>query len=358
MTAFPGYPGGINTVIPDFKSSGKLIDHYSRNANSYPIMGYVQLRESPQPIGYWARISSQQGQRYLGENESNWPYGQVSREPTGMNSFGYIQFNINRYLENFYIDDTLEKLSYWSQFDLNMKMAANRTMVGRTVRAVTVLTTASNWQATVANNIDVTTDHTADPSSLTAVGGKLNAGTSSSPFCRAAANYAEKLISADTMNEIKRPDLIWVMNPNDANKISVSPEIVDYMKGSRYTENQILHAWGTRAMYGLPPTLYDIPVLVEDTQVITSQQKDPAKPTRSYVWPDGYVALVTRKGALDAGGLGPTYSTMTQFWFQDEMTVKTYRDDVNQRSVTQVITSDAMTLTALASGYLFTSATS
>lgn len=351
MATGPSYAGPTNGYIPNWEASGRLAEYYSRNPKDFPIMNYLQLRESKKMKGFWMRFSSQESRRYLSNNAHLWAPAARRPERVGGDLFTNISFEVKRYEHGFTLDDDTENQADWDIAEQMAATYANQAMVGRTYRGVTVLTTAASWQTSAANNLDMSTHHT--DTATNAGGGKFDVGTSTAPYFFKGLNYAAELIAKETSGVVKSSMLQVIMNPVDARRISTSAEFHDYLKGSPDAREQIRENKDGNGRYGMPDTVYGYKVVIEDTTRQTSA-KGATSIVSDYVWPTASIAMVARKGVLDAGVIGAaSFSTLNAIWYRDEMTLERFEDKRNRRFEYSVVTSDDFILMPL-SGYLFT----
>ncbi len=145
-----------------------------------------------------------------------------------------------------------------------------------------------------------------------------------------------------------------VMSPGCARKISVSQEIVDFIKGSTDARQYIDGKLGPNAQYGLPSNLYGVNVIVEDCVKVTSRKG--ATRAASYALADTTPFLCSRVGGLDGVYGAASFSTLTVF-NHEEMTQETFDDPKHRRTEIYVVDDFAPVVTASISGFLFTAAT-
>jgi hypothetical protein len=106
---------------------------------------------------------------------------------------------------------------------------------------------------------------------------------------------------------------------------------------------------GLNAEWGMPDKIYNIPIVVDDTVVVTSA-RGATTPTYGYTITDGNGFLISRPGGLVANAVsGPSFSTIMGF-FYEELTVETKDDPDNRRSNGRVVDDVAWVMTAPVSG--------
>lgn len=355
MATNPGYFGPTDGYIPSFDETTGLIDNFSRNHKDFPLMDYVTLQESKKVRGHYLRLSSKDGRRYTGDTPYRWNYDSPEPEPFGESPGTFVPYDIDRYVHGMRLGDVTKDqadfdVEAWKRAD-----KAQQAMTGRVKRALGVILTAANWQTSAPYTVDMSAHHTGTATAL--AGGKLDVGTSTAPYLLKAFNAVEKLISADTGGKIKRKDLVCTMGPDDANLIGASAELHDYLKGSYEAKRQLDEGAHPNAAYGLPGVVYGMKIIVDDTRINTTLQ-DAATQTEAFAWTTGNVAIMARKGGIEAGPAGgPTKSTVTGFWYKDEFTYETFRDAKNRLLQARIVLTDTWHITSPNSGYLITSAT-
>jgi hypothetical protein len=151
-------------------------------------------------------------------------------------------------------------------------------------------------------------------------------------------------------------DVKLVMSPGCARKMSVSQEIIDFIKGSPDAREYIKGKMGPAAQYNLPPVLYGAEVVIEDTVKTTSRKG--ATLAKSYALSDSTPFLCSRPGELVGptdGNNAPNFSTGVCF-MKTEMAVESWFDKNNKVHKGRVVENFVFEMTAGASGFLFTGA--
>jgi hypothetical protein len=197
-------------------------------------------------------------------------------------------------------------------------------------------------------------NHTATANAF--VGGFLDQGTSTVPLIRNFLNKAQVLIAQDTLGVVKANQIQLVMNPNQAKLLSASPEVHDYIKGSYWAQQELLQQLQPANKFGLPSSLYGYPVVVDDTVQVTSRFG--ATLTKTWVFPDQTLLLASRIGGLQGVFGGPAFSTLTWFYYNDELTAERFDQPYDRLTEGHVVQNGVPVLTSPLSGYLLTSTTS
>jgi hypothetical protein len=343
-------PGNSNTYIKDHAATGYLITQYSRNPKDFPLARYAQYREVKKDSGYYLRMTAEQAGRLIGGSldEFVWPDG--ADRPShndGLETIAWADYRTQRYDFSFRLG---QKSVEQSGYDIKAVEAANhaqQAMTARTRQMHLALETNGNYD----------TGHRVDVTTISGVSGRWDLSTTARMDIKKSINFARDLILKDTLGVVKnKADLRLVMNPFTARKIGECQEMVDAIK---HSTDALKHWKGDLPDYsefGLPTLLYGIPIVVEDTVMVTSR-RGASSPTRSYVCADNVVYLLSRPGGLMAkANSGPSFSSAMVFLYED-MTVETMNDPKNRRIDGHVVNDQFCGLVAPASCFKFENVT-
>lgn len=340
--AFPaGNPG--NTYVPSFEASGELTVHFSRNPKDFALNQWITLTPVKKSTGYFLRITPENAARIISADNAEfvWPDGQDAPQGEYNNeSFEFIAYLTKRALFPFRLGYKAVDQASWKVVAVHAAMAAQQAMTARAVKAATLVNTQSNWAAT----------HTA--TATTIAGGFLNTGTPTNPVVKIVFDYAAELILKDTLGVVRHKDLCVVMTPTVAKAISQGEEIHTYLKESPAALAQVRgDVPSQNGQWGLPDTLYNYKVVIEDTVRITSLKNAIATaPTTGYAFDANQVVIVARPGGLTSEAGGPNFSTVHQFSYE-EMTVESKDDSDNRVHKGRVVEDYGMELVAPVSGF-------
>ena len=357
MATGPGFPSSTNTYVPSFDASGRLVIGYSRNPNKFVINKYVQYVESPKTVGYYLKLSPQEAARIVSGQDYEWPDGQVRpMHADGLEQFNYVQFRTARKDYGFTIGEMAAEQADWAILEQHSQIKAAQAMTGRTVDVLSTLTTTTNWTVAGATDPDLSADHTATATSL--AGGQFDLGTSTAPYIKKALDKIAVLINLDTLGVVEPQQLMVIMNPNQARLWAESSEIHEYIKGSPAALDEIRSGTSPNARYGpgLPSTIYGYQIHVENAVKVTSRKG--ATLAKSFAFPDQQVAVVSRIGDIEGVYGSPSFSTLTVFWYKDELTLERFDDPKNRLVEGHVVQNYVPVITSPLSGYLVTSSTS
>ena len=344
------FPGSHGVFVPSHEATGKLVVDFSRNVKDFAVNQYAQIVSMKEVVGYYLEMTVEEAGRILNTDlaEFDWPDGMDAPEDVdGTESFQFKNVRTNRKKYGFRLGDLTADQASWDIIAQHGQIKAQQAMTARTQAAITALTTSGSYAA----------DHTSAVASISGVTGNWAASTTARQDIKRSLNHAAQIIERDTLAAVFPDQLILVINPNTAKAMSVTQEIADYLKGSpeayAYVKGE-LAGQNRNVGYGLPPSLYGYPVVIERSYKTTSR-KGASTVAKSAVLADGTAALVARPGGLEGTYGAPSFSTLSIF-MQEEMTVETLHDVNNRLTRGRVVENFQALLTAPVSGFLFTSA--
>jgi hypothetical protein len=340
--AYVAVGGGLNTYVPSTNAlaTGALQVEFTRAVNTFPITKYAQIVPVNQMTGYYLRLDSDDNVRITDINAFQWPLG--NDRPVGStNQHDFVQFACARFAYPFYIPNETVKQAAWDVVAQHARAKAQLAMTGRCVRAATALTGSAAVTAfTAVGNYAAT--GTASP------GGNVWT-TSSSNIIQKGIQGALRAISLATGGAVRAEyDVMMVISPTVANLLSSTPEVRDYVKNYP-AAMPFLQGSDTFAMYGLPPNLFGVQVVVDDSVRVTTR-KGASSTTRSYIYGNSAV-FVSRPGGLIGVEGSTSFSTCQVMAFED-MTVENWDDPKDRRIEGRVIDNSTVELVAPVSGYL------
>ncbi len=367
-TLGPGFPSSTNVFVPNFESSGRLTTGYSRNPSKFHLPKYVKMVQSDLTVGLFLKISAQEAARVVSTQEYEWPDGHV--RPThqnGLEQFMFQEFRTHRFDYGFSVGWMTKNQAVWPIIEAHSQIHAQKLMTARTIRALAVLTTSSNWTQTgnrpdtgtdTTLDADLSADHTSTATGL--AGGYFDQGTSTTPYMKIGLDKIAALINKETLGVVEQDVLMIIANPNHTRLVAESAEVHEYIKGSYWAQEELLQGLQPNNRYGLPSSLYGYPWLVENAVKVTSRKLLPpgVGPTKSLAMPDQQLLVMARPGTLEGVYGAPDFSTMCIFWYEDEMTLETFDDPKNRLTEGHLVENTAEILTSPLSGFLVTSSTS
>lgn len=329
--------GGLNTFVPSTNAlaTGALQVEFTRAVNTFPITKYAQIVPTQQMTGYYLRLDSDDNVRVTDTNEFAWPLG--NDRPVGkMNQHDFVSFTCNRFAYPFYIPNETVKQAAWDVVAQHARAKAQLAMTARSMRTATALTTTATFNA-VGN-------YYADGTAIS--GGAWT--TSTTNIIQKGIQTALQRISFATGGAVRgETDIMMVISPTIANALSQTQEVRDYVKNYP-AALPFLQGADTFAKYGLPPNLFGVQVVVDDSVKVTTRKG--ATPTRSFVYGNSAV-FVSRPGGLVGVEGSTSFSTVQIFAFED-MTVENWDDPRDRRIEGRVIDNSTSEVVAPVSGVL------
>ncbi len=339
-------PGGSNTYVKSHKATGNLVVSFSRNPNKFPFARYVQYRTVEKDSGYYLKITAENAARVIAANLSEfiWPDGaDAPRRNSGTESFAFLDYRTKRYAPDFTLGYKSRDQADWDIQSLEQSLHVHQAMTIRGVNIASTLQTTGNWDAS----------HVIDAAAIPKNTGSWEISTTQRQDIKRSINYAKQLIHQHTLGVVEASDLQLTMNPVTAQRLGESQEIIDYIKQSPESWKSIQgELAGVNAQWGMPDKLYGVPVVVDDTVVVTSP-RGATTTTYAYSYADGNAFLLARPGGLVSNvATGPSFSTVMAF-FYEELTVETKDDPDNRRVNGRVVDDVDVVMTAPASGFWF-----
>jgi hypothetical protein len=332
--------GNNNTYIAT-NDSGLVIE-FSRNPNEFALPNYVQIRPVSRQRGVYLRIDAREASRIVGGNLNDfvWPDGQARPKPRNNGQ----EFNFQPYQtirRNFGqpVGNIAKEEADWDVMDTQEAIQAQKAMTARTRLVHDALSVQANWDATNWSNV----------ASIPGAG-LWDGALSTNQFIKRSINHGVNVIMKATNSKVKRSDLVLVINPDLANIISTTQEIIDFIKQS--PEAAIVQRGeGRWANWGLPERLYGVKLMVEET-TITTTPKGAATQTTDFVMPYTSAYLLARVGGIAARGGGPSFTTCTLL-AKEEMTIERKQQQYDRYEDIDVVDDVGVALTAPASGFAF-----
>ena len=330
--------GGLNTYVPSTNAlaTGALQVEFTRAVNTFPITKYAQIVPVNQMTGYYLRLNSDDNVRVTDVNEFVWPLG--NDRPVGkMNEHDFVSFTCQRFAYPFYIPNETVKQAAWDVVAQHARAKAQLAMTARSMRTATALTTSATFNA-VGN-------YYATGTAIS--GGAWNASTGNN--IQKGIQTALQRISLATGGAVRgETDVMMVISPTIANTLSQTAEVRDYVKNYP-AALPFLQGAETFAKYGLPPNLFGVQVVVDDSVKVTTR-KGASSTTRSFVYGNSAV-FVSRPGGLVGVEGSTSFATCQIFAFED-MTVENWDDPKDRRIEGRVIDNSTSEVVAPVSGVL------
>lgn len=341
------FAGHSSTFVPNFDASGRLVVEFSRNPKDFPINKWISLTPVKQVAGFYLRIVPENAARVISAKpeDSIWPDGMNA--PSGEWNpalLDWRQFSCFRYVSSYTVGQIAVQSADFDILQLYQRQAAHARMTGRAILAFNKLTDVNVWPSS---------HYSANASSILGGGQHAYNGTSVNPNFKKLLTYIAIVINKDTLGTVTTKDLQFIINPNTARNLSVTDELHAYLRESPFALAQIRgDVESQNGVWGLPDKLYTFNVVVDDTVVVKSPIREGNLSSNdvTYALPDNAMVVVARPGAL-LSPLGPSFSTVTLFAFE-EMVVEEKYDEDNRLYRGRVIDNIAVEVTAPVSGFL------
>lgn len=352
MPGTSSLPGPSNVYIPNAADSGNLFVDFSRNTNDFALLRYTQVVSVQHTKGVWwqmglderARITDNNGARFVWADGEDRPIPEDNSEFFAMKAFNCIR---RSYASK--IGKMTSEQAAWDERDRRSRTLAQQAMTYRTVNVINMLTTTGNWDA--SHVLDLS--QSGNTIQGQAIVGNFAASTSARLTIRKVLNGIKSKILQDTRAAVKSKELLLIMNPDTASAISVTQEIVELIKestvGLKYLKADEDFP---KDNFGLPPRLYGVETLIEETVQVTSV-RGLVTQSSNYVLPFGTVIVLHRPNTLEGVEGGRSFSTATiHIYREDDMAVEA--DDVRWDRVTNIAVTDNFdtNMTAPVSGFL------
>lgn len=346
-------PSGFNQFVP---AANGLIVAAIRDPSSYSVNKYIKLTDATKPVFVWYKLHFDDlGQRGLTSdpfNEGLWVDGHDAPE-NNQNLIRHttVEAQCARRQWDFRIGWQAITHSDLKTLMSHTLMVQNQAMMNITKRVASILVDPANWPD--SNKADVSDLNegagTWDQSSSTP-------GDPNYLAIKKSIENAVETIRLMTNGAFKLDEntLRLILSPNAARKMSQSPEIHDYLKGSPDAAKVIKDTLGS---FSLPKTLYGVELVIETTGGVAGHPKADGSAKargvtgRSYVWPDNHAVLVSRPGGLD-GQIGPSFSTVERFYLEKEMAVEVEDFKWDRLTKGRAVINDVVKMVCPESGFL------
>lgn len=367
-----GEVGSYSTTIPDLESTGNLTVEFSRNPNSFPLNKYSELRPVTSDYGFFLKIDPTQASRVSTNGaEFAWPKG--ANRPTGNDNRSMFEldfYRTQRFAPTVPLDTLSVQMATWDVTGVEQRKLGTQLMTLRTQSALTVLANASWGSVNTSSIANI-------PYNGSTIGSGHNwgNGTVSNPWIQVSLQFAAQQIKLATNGVIQPNELVLVVDVPLAIAMSQSPEVKGMLANSVYAYPQIMGTLpdptkGREYNWGLPPQLYSVPLVVEDT-VVTTSNKGASSVAQSFALGSGNAFMLCRRDGelvtpavlaaerrgetMDEKALQavPVYSTLIGF-FLEEMTSEQRVDSWNRVQEQSIATNYQYKVSSTLSGFAFT----
>lgn len=323
------YFSQYNGYMP--QASGQVIG-FIRAVNKFRLWMYAQPVPTPTVKGFYlymgrdlpVRLPSNNGNPATGSPDpSVWSPGS-SRKTMGEQNqalFTSFPFETTRRNQSAHVDWLTASQAKGSGLDLftwYSQALASMNMTLLTQITLTQMLTSSNWPTNHAQ--DVTTLNgglgTWDKASDDPNSPRYNA-------IRQTLMAATEQILLDTNGQIEEEDLILVVSPDLARKMSAAPEVVNYVRETPYAKDQVEgRVKSYNSKFGLPDILFGMETVVENAVVVAQLDQLAASggvveatANRRFIMTGNSAFITTRVGAGDGIYGAPNWSTCQIYYY-------------------------------------------
>lgn len=341
-------PGQSNLYVPSHEATGKMIVDYARNEKKYTVAKWAKTVKVTKNHGLYFRMDFARRSYVADINGKDKLWRDGAMAPQGRdNTMGgeYLSYRTMRYADVFTLGDLAIGQADFDLIALHSGMLAQQMMILRTVQAAAICQTSGNFLA--ANVFDI------------GAGGAGNAGrwdvsTTARQDIKRSIDKAKQAILDATFASVDIDDLYLVMNDETASRLSITQEIVDMIKQSpdayAYVKGEMSNK-NPNAQWNLPPKLYGVNLVVDDTRYHSTARRGTPTATRA-LDSDKPFMICSPMGA-PSSAQSPNPAFLTNFVLED-FTVETMKDKNNRLTSGRITDDRVFEITAPQTGVLFT----
>lgn len=322
--------GGNVTYIPT--ASTGLIVGYSRNPKKFAVNKLTKMIPTNKQSGYYWTLRPQEAARVLSRDGLRFADGAART----VSEFNKDEWNLTPYQTD-RIHRTVP-IGYLAveQAEIPVKEAQSQNLA---MNIMTVIT--KDFYTLLANNSYLS----GNSGTATALGGgPWASATTSNRYIQKSLFGVGQAIEKQTVGAVKYSDLTLVISPTIAQIVASSQEFAEGIIQSPFAVQQERGDADWNAAYGIPPKLYGMNVVVDQTVQVTSNQNTAGTATPSYVTSAQYAYVVLRAGdQVEMAGVGTDFSTVANFVYKgEEMVVEEWDEPYNKRYVLSVMYNNVM----------------
>ena len=346
-------PGPYNTFIPSHEATNNLVVDFSRNPNDFPLADYIQYVPVEKTEGRYIEMTVEVAGRLLSDAGQNWAWPDATDAPSGngnLELFEFKGYRTKRKAYPFRLGQLADEQAQWDVTAQHSRIMAQLAMTMRTQDVVTTLRTAGNWNSSNTSTLAAASLPTGEPAL-----GAHDTATTANKYIKRTFDFMADVIRRQTLGAVKPQDLIIVVGPEYARRISVSQEIIDYIKQSTTAIEELRSGIGPHQNYGLPSKLWQYNIVVEDAVKVTTR-KGASATTKEYIFGQDSsnntdIVMLSRPGGLEGVEGAPSFSTVTLF-LKEEMTGETKVDTDHRHIKGRVVDDWDAVVTSPIAGYL------
>ena len=339
-------PGPTSVFVP--AASVQLQVEFSRNPASFPINQYIRLVPVEALAGLYPEMNAIDPVTVVTDLDHDWPEGQ--ERPTGpARPMRWKRYDAARRTYPFQLGSLTVDQATFDVVATNARGEAARAMTDRSLRVATLLTTSANWPAA---NTAATVDALLSGSGLS----WFSSSTTELTIKRSFGSIKQTILQ-QTGGVVTTGVLGCVLNPDAAEQMGRTQEIHQYL--TQHEQAMTLLAMQDRKLlddYGLPPWLYGIRMIVEDSVRQSTRRDEDASGTLGFTLADNKAIFISLKES-DLGNIernsaeAVSFNTVTGF-VQEDMTVETEVDSWNRLTKGAITDTIDFKLSAPNSGFL------
>ena len=355
----PVFASGYNTWVQSPAATKGLMVGYARNPKDFKQNRFLQIIECGKPSGLYGVWTSRQGARIMTPEGREFLFPDGADRPSGaqnLESFVWNPLVLARYAPGFVLGNISIEAADFPILIAQSQVPAQQLMTLRALQIVQSLQYPPLGNAGGhALGFAWGTNTAATASGISGVTGNWSNGSdglegNNPPNIKICLNFAQSTILKNTIGAVQPRNMKLLVNPNTASKMATSPEVFSILKYGPFARER-LEGKGGDDLWGLPPELYGLEVVVEDTVVNTAVKG--ATDSLSYALPDNQAYIVSRVGGIEGLEGTPNWTTTQMFFYKDEMTVKMFNDVYNERTVGSVQSMFAIVVPNVYSAFFF-----
>lgn len=336
---------------------------YSRKKDRFKLPSYTQYVEAPAPSFFYHELDRDAAIRIPGGGIAANVWADGAKRPfrrDNQQAFREKQETCVRFDHTTSVGNVALEMAQkqWKAKTVYLEMLTSQAMTARTYNVWRGiggsaggwrgLDTASTWPSTSIADVNALNGGagTWDAASADPADGSYMA-------IRKALTEAAKRIFLNTNGVVEWKDLRLVLSPDAARAMGNSAEVREYYKYGGATAEKALGIENMNAQYGLPPELYGVEIVVEDTMFLIEPAEagdDTPSANRDFIKSRNNAVLLSRQGAIDAQA-GPSFSTFQIWWFGEQMTVEEYVDPKDRLTEWHLVDYYTPVAPALVSGF-------
>ena len=338
------FPNQYNTFVPSTDATDNMVVDFSRNPKKFKLPNYIQYVPVDKNVGVYTKMTVEMAGRVLDEDGADMSWADGNDAPDGkgnLEAFEMPTYRTQRFAPTFRMGEMAAEQASWEVVAQHSRHAAQRAMTLRSLRVITQMKAAGNYP----------TGHTSAVTAIPGVTGHLDLSTVARSDIKRTLDYGAEKIQLATLSAVQPEDMMVIISPTAARKLSVTAEFRDFMKQQASSPKLITSNLGPHNNYGMPEKIYDYNLVVEDTVRVSTRKGETT--SKAFILDEDTMIMCSRPGELVGVEGAPTFSTWTLF-LKEEMTVESKHDRDNRVHKGRCVDDHGVEMTAPISGFLFT----